>query len=166
MRHSSTSLTWLLSGLLWLLSHAYAHADKSAAVDRISVWLGGYQADAEGDLRLTNASGSQTTGDQRILEGSEVIKRARIDWLLFESQGFSIDYYQFDKRDARTIGGTFSFGGVNYTATGELAARSKIDIGNISYRWWTGGEQTAFGLGVCASDLPSSRASDAEPLKS
>lgn len=145
--------TWpalLLSSLSMALP---AHAEKSDAVDRVSVWLGGYQADAEGDLTITNAAETESTGKQRILEGADTIKRARIDFLLFESQGFSVDYYQFERRDARSVGGAFTYGGINYTATGELAARSKIDIGNLSYRWWIGGRDTAFGLGLGATYL-------------
>ena len=152
---SRRSSPWICSAaLLACLPLAMpAHAEKSDAVDRISVWLGGYQADAKGDLSITNAAETESTGKQRILDGSDTIKRARVDFLLFESQGFSVDYYQFERRQSRSVGGDFTFGGVNYTAAGELAARSKIDIGNFSYRWWMGGKDTAFGVGLGATYL-------------
>ncbi len=152
----ASAAAWPTLSLASLLLASFtlpAHAARSEAVDRISVWLGGYHADATGDLALTSADGSESTGDQRILDGTDTIKRARVDFLILESQGFSLDYFQFERRDARSIATGFTYGGVNYTASGELAARSKIDIGNVSYRWWTGGKETAFGIGIGATYL-------------
>lgn len=153
MRNLCTTSFVSVAAALLAFAAPKAHAEKSAAVDRISVWLGGYRADAKGDLTVTNLSGSDSTGPQRILQGTDTVKRARLDWLLFESQGFSVDYYQFDRKDSRGVSTAFSYGGVNYSASGEIAARTKVDIGNVSYRWWMGSDQTVFGLGIGATYL-------------
>ncbi|TAL24838.1 MAG: hypothetical protein EPO01_04895, partial [Aquabacterium sp.] len=63
-----------------------ARADHSPALDRVSIWLGGYRADIEGYASIRNESNNLDTGEQKILSGKDTLQRARLDWLLFDSQ--------------------------------------------------------------------------------
>ncbi len=132
-------------------SPALAQEKSLPVVDRVGVWLGGYKVDAEGDLTLGTADGSQTTGEQRVIDGSDVVKRARVDWLLFDQQGFSVDLFQFSQNKTTGVTRPFTFNGQAYSASALLNTDTKVDIGNFSYRWWFGGEDTVAGVGVGAA---------------
>jgi hypothetical protein len=113
--------------------------------------LGGYQVDAQGDLNVSNLSGTQSTGSQRVIDGSDTVKRARIDWLLFDRQGFSVDLYRYSRHDTLGVSQPFAFNGQTYSASAQVGAKTTADIGNFSYRWWFGGEDTVAGLGLGAA---------------
>jgi len=132
---------------LWAAS---AWADPSPALDRVSVWLGGYQADIKGYASLKSADGTFDTGEQRVLEGRNTVQRARLDWLLMDSQGFSIDYFRLDSKKTGSVSQPFTFNGVNYGLSASLASETTADVGNVSYRWWFGGgnDRSVFGVGV------------------
>lgn len=159
--HPPRWLGLLALGLPLLAGGPAAWAQKSPAVDRVSVWLGGYLVDAQGDLQAQTPDGAYDTGWQRVIEGDETVYRARVDWLLFESQGFSVDYYRFKRTDSRGIGDSFSFNGVDYTASASASAETTVDVGNFSYRWWFGSGDTAFGLGLGAAYFKASLAYEA-----
>lgn len=138
-----------LAALLPLASTT-ASAEPSPALDRISVWLGGFRADIDGYASLRDASGSFDTGEQRVLEGKDTVQRARLDWLIMDSQGFSLDYYRLNSKKERTVSQPFTFGGVNYGVNASIASDTTADVGNVSYRWWFGDKTntSVFGLGV------------------
>ena len=158
-RRRGSVLPALALGLLVAGSGAWAQ--KSPAVDRVSVWLGGYRVDANGDLQAHTPDGAYNTGWQRVIDGDETVYRARLDWLLFESQGFSIDYYRFKRTDTRGISDSFSFNGVNYAVDASASAKTTVDVGNFSYRWWFGSGDTALGLGLGAAYFKASLAYEA-----
>ncbi|RZI83322.1 MAG: hypothetical protein EOP38_13100 [Rubrivivax sp.] len=141
------------AGTLLILASSPAMAVEKTlpTVDRVGIWLGGYHVDAEGDLNVASRDGTQSTGPQRIIDGTDTVKRARIDWLLFDQQGFSIDLYRYSRTDNAGVSQPFTFNGQTYTATGQVGAKTTFDIGNFSYRWWFGGEDTKAGLGVGAA---------------
>ncbi|MBC7700017.1 hypothetical protein, partial [Aquabacterium sp.] len=112
---------------------------------------GGYNVDAQGDLSLATPDGTQSTGKQRVIDGSDVVKRARIDWLLFDRQGFSVDLYHYSQNKTLGVSEPFAYNGQNYSATAQLNTKTSFDIGNFSYRWWFGGEDTVAGVGVGAA---------------
>lgn len=128
-----------------------SRAEHSPALDRISVWLGGYRADVEGFASIRNASNNLDTGEQKILSGTDTVQRARLDWLLFDAQGFSIDYFRVHGDRTRSVAGSFDLDGTTYDASASVASEAQIDIGNFSYRWWLGSGGTVFGLGVGAA---------------
>jgi len=133
------------------LSNTTAMAQALPTVDRVGIWLGGYQVDAQGDASISSLDGTQTTGPQRVIDGSDTVKRARIDWLLFDRQGFSVDLYRYSRHDNLAVSQPFTFNGQAYSASAQAGAKTTIDIGNFSYRWWFGGEDTVFGLGLGAA---------------
>lgn len=141
----------LAVAVLALLATPAAQAEPSPALDRISIWLGGYQPQVEGDLTLKSRDGSQSTGPQRVLQGDDTIYRARIDWLLFDSQGFSVDFFRWEDRQGRSVRDAFSFNGTTYAVDASLDTKTTLDMGNFSYRWWFGGGNTVFGVGLGAA---------------
>lgn len=138
---------------LWSLAPRVAHAEPSPALDRVSIWLGGFQADIDGYLSLRDPGNNVDTGDQQILSGDKTVQRAKLDWLIMDSQGFSVDYFRINDKSSRGISQPFTFNGVNYTAAGQIASDTTLDIGNFSYRWWFGDASNnhVFGLGLGAA---------------
>lgn len=138
---------------MWSLAPRVARAEPSPALDRVSIWLGGYRANVEGYASVRDPGNNVDTGDQQFLSGNKTVQRARLDWLIMESQGFSVDYFRIHDDSSRGITQPFTFGGVNYTATGRVAQDTTLDIGNFSYRWWFGDHENKniFGLGVGAA---------------
>ncbi|HIV69657.1 MAG TPA: hypothetical protein H9903_01865 [Candidatus Aquabacterium excrementipullorum] len=138
---------------VWSLAPRVARAEPSPALDRVSIWLGGYRADIDGFASVRDPSNNIDTGDQQFLSGKKTVERARLDWLIMDSQGFSVDYFRIHDDSARSIEQPFTFGGVNYTAAGRVASDTTLDIGNFSYRWWFGDQSNnnVFGLGLGAA---------------
>ncbi|MGH6646955.1 hypothetical protein [Aquabacterium sp.] len=130
---------------------ALAVENTLPVLDRVGIWVGGYHVDAEGDLSLSTADGTQNTGKQRVIDGTDTVKRARVDWLLFDRQGFSVDLYHYSQNNSVGVSQPFTFGGQSYTAAAQLNAKSSFDIGNFSYRWWFGDDTTVGGIGVGAA---------------
>lgn len=130
---------------------AFAAESSVPVIDRLGIWVGGYNVDAEGDLSLSAVDGSQSTGKQRVIDGSEVVKRARVDWLLFDRQGFSADLYKYSQNKSLGVSEPFDYNGQNYSASAQLNTKTSFDVGNFSYRWWLGGEDTVVGVGVGAA---------------
>lgn len=143
----------LLAGIALTLCGASAQAAEGVlpTVDRVGVWLGGYHVDAQGDLNVSSLDGTQSTGPQRVIDGTDTVKRARVDWLLFDRQGFSVDLYRYSRTDNKGVSQPFTFNGQTYTAAGQVGAKTTADIGNFSYRWWFGDENTVAGLGLGAA---------------
>lgn len=150
-RHLRTASSWAALTLATAAAPAMAVENSLPVIDRVGVWVGGYNVDAEGDLSLSTPDGSQSTGKQRVIDGSDVVKRARVDWLLFDRQGFSVDLYHYSQNKTLGVSEPFTYNGQNYSATAQLNTKTSFDIGNFSYRWWFGGEDTVAGVGVGAA---------------
>ncbi len=153
MRTSFARPVTLISACVGLLAGSLslnAAAAASPALDRVSVWLGGYRANVDGRLSLSSDT-LGNTGEQRILDTDDTVKRARLDFLIMESQGFSIDYYRLTSRQSRGVSEAFTYDGNTYDVSATVDSDTTIDLGNVSYRWWIGEGNTVFGLGVGAA---------------
>lgn len=132
------------------LAMASAHAEPPAALDRISVWLGGYGSDYEATVGVQDLPGGVSVTDQRVLDGNKVVNRARIDWLLMDRQGFSVDYFSIRNSGQRSAQGPITANGITYDVNAQARYDTKLDVGNFSYRWWLGEDNNLFGIGVGA----------------
>lgn len=139
-----------VGGLLACVLSSGAMAAPSPALDRVSVWLGGYRASVDGKLSLSSPE-LGSTGEQRILDTDDTVKRARVDFLIMDSQGFSIDYYRLTSQERRGVSEGFTYDGNTYDLDATVDSDTKIDLGNVSYRWWFGSGMSTFGLGVGAA---------------
>ncbi|PZQ18615.1 MAG: hypothetical protein DI564_04800 [Rhodanobacter denitrificans] len=130
---------------------APAVAAPSQALDRVSIWLGGYRADADFDLTLREEQSGLDSGRLDVGDFKDTVGRARLDFLIMDSQGFSFDYYGLSRDRSLTLVEPFSFGGTDFDANAVLDTRLEFDVGNAAYRWWFGGDQTVFGFGLGAA---------------
>lgn len=139
---------WLAAALT--LAATTAHADRPAALDRISVWLGGYGSDYEATADIENVPGGISVKDQKVLEGNKVINRARVDWLLMDRQGFSVDYYTIRNTGQHSVQQPITANATTYGIGAEARHDTRLDVGNFSYRWWMGEDSHLFGVGLGA----------------
>jgi hypothetical protein len=127
----------------------------SPALDRISLWLGGYYADTSttigAGLNRVNVNGSLNLQRDLGFPSHQVVPRVRFDFLLGDSQGFSFDYYQIDQSRSKTLGTSVGFDGNVYNASASVTGRVNFDFGSASYKWWFGHENDVFGVGLGAA---------------
>lgn len=140
-----------LCALGLLATSPAAFADPSPALDRISIWLGGSYLNTDVQLEAGNRSGDISTGKLDLGGGNESVARARLDLLLFDTQGFSFDYYSLSHSETRTLNEQFNFQGVPFDVNAKLRGKFDFDIGSASYHWWFGGGNDVFGVGLGAA---------------
>ena len=128
-----------------------AFAEGSLALDPVSIWLGGYYANTEVDVAAKGNSIDASTGKIQLAEGDETIARARLDVLLFGSQGLEFDYYKLDHSTSQTLTQPFAFQGVPFELDSTLRGKVQFDAGQAAYHWWFGDDTDAFGLGLGAA---------------
>lgn len=71
--------------------------------------------------------------------------------MIFDSQGLSLDYYQYKQGYADSAGGSTSINGTAITTTGSANLGVKLDVAKLAYKWWIGSGNTVVGLGVGAA---------------
>lgn len=134
------------------LASSIACAQPSPALDRVSIWLGGYDARADTSIGASDRSG-QYGGDfnlEKDLGFSERkdVPRARLDFLIGDSQGFSLDYYSVNRTRSKSLARSISYAGSDYAATATVRGKLNFDFGSAAYRWWFGHGNDVFGLGL------------------
>lgn len=156
---SSPTCRCLLLVALALASSA-AVADStddtmSPALDRVSIWLGGYYPDTSttlgAGLNNVNLHGNLNLQHALGFPSHQVVPRVRFDFLLGNSQGFSFDYYRIDQSRTKTLGADLGFDGNTYDASASVTGRVNFDFGSASYKWWFGHENDVFGVGLGAA---------------
>lgn len=154
-RHFPRTVSVFALAIAAAIASSAAAAQQSPALDRVSVWLGGYYS--SNDTTVT----AQGTGDYAGIEGKlnfeddlglkqhSVDPRARLDFLIGDSQGFSFDYYQIHRDlDASYEQPIPQLG----TAVGaSLHSDVDYDFGSASYKWWFGHASDVFGVGLGAA---------------
>lgn len=132
-----------------------ADPDVSPALDRISLWLGGYYADTSttisAGLNNPNVKGRLNLQHDLGFPSHQTVPRARFDFLLGESQGFSFDYYQIDQSRTKSLSTAVGFNGNTFGASASVTGRIDFDFGSAAYRWWFGHGIDVFGIGVGAA---------------
>lgn len=139
------------SGMIYSVA---ACAQHSPALDRVSVWLGGYYAQSDTMLGAGTANGSVrgAVDLERDLGFPESAwsPRLRADFLIGDSQGISIDYYRYARDRSAALADSITYGGVTYDARASVRGNLGFDFGSIAYRWWIGKGKDAFGIGLGA----------------
>lgn len=127
-----------------------AYAEQSPALDRISVWIGGSNLETKADLDVTHAAvGSLDKLD--LARGNQSVAHARLDLLVFDSQGFSFDYYTLGRSKQRSHSGSFEYDGDIYDLDAGLHSDFDVSLGSAAYHWWFGSDRDVFGVGVGAA---------------
>lgn len=134
------------------LASSMACAQQSPALDRVSIWLGGYDAHADTTIGASDKSG-QYNGDFNLekdlgFKDHKSVPRARIDFLVGDSQGFSVDYYSVNRQNTQSLSRGISYDGNNYDAAASVRGKLNFDFGSAAYRWWFGQGNDVFGVGL------------------
>lgn len=133
------------------LASSAAWAERPLPLDDVSIWLGGYYANTEATLGAKTSDGSVSTGKIQLEEGDETVGRARLDMVLFETQGLSFDYYTLDHSSSNTITQPFSYQGIPFQLDSTLRGKLEFSAGSASWHWWLGEGDDVFGIGLGAT---------------
>lgn len=149
MRKTPLTLVQLLLPVLFAATSAAAA--PSPALDRLSLWAGGYYPTVDASLigQVHDADGVRAKA--KLSSHDSLLGHFRIDFVAGNSQGFAFDYFRFSNDRSVFIDEAFSFGGVDYAANSELRGEFDMDMGNFAYHWWFGRERSVFGLGLGAA---------------
>ena len=136
---------------------AFADDDfsHSPALDRVSIWVGGYYAKTDTNIGANDKSdqikGHVNLEDALGFNEHKTVPRARVDLLLGEHQGLSFDYYSIDRSRSKTLSQDISYGGNDYLASAQVRGKLDFDFGSAAYRWWFGTGSDVFGVGLGAA---------------
>ena len=67
--------------------------------------------------------------------------RITADVLIGDSQGFSLDYYRFNRDYGTGFANSFAIGPTSVTALGNVNVDLKLDFAKFAYKWWIGRAQ-------------------------
>ena len=126
-----------------------ASAELSPALDRISISAGAFSADPKFNAALNTTYGKLQSGD--IALGMETMPRVKADIMIFDSQGLSFDYYQYNRGYTGAITNNTNINGTTLTTVGNASFDIKLDFAKMEYRWWFGSGNTVLGLGAGAA---------------
>lgn len=145
-----------MCGCSALLVGAIAQAAPSMALDRVNLWLGGYQPDARIRLGVDASGGPQGTEIDAEkdfgLDRRHPIGRARVDFLLGDHQGFTLDAYRYDNSGGRTLDRQVIYDGNTYAVDAAIRSRLEIDFASAAWHWWfDAGDRDVVGVGLGAA---------------
>jgi hypothetical protein len=132
-----------------------ARSQQSPALDRVSLWVGGYYSNndttlsARGRQEFSGLNGSANFERDLGLDKHSTNPRVRADFLLGDSQGFSFDYYQLHRSNSESYSGNIP--GLNTPIGGNIKGIVNYDFGSASYKWWFGHANDVFGFGLGAA---------------
>src|SRR5690242_16561089 len=154
-RHFARVLSALATAAASIAASSAASAQPSPALDRLSIWLGGYYASndttvtAQGSGTFAGIAGKLSFENDLGFEKHNVNPRARLDFLLGDSQGFSFDYYQIHRDRSASYAQAIPQLGTDVGA--HLDSTLDYDFGSVSYTGWLGHARDVFGLGLGAA---------------
>lgn len=127
------------AGLFLMALAQYSRADIPLALDRFSAAFGGFYPSVDTRVSL---SGPQLAGLPIDFERSESLDNHRtlpnlhVEWLVFDSQGFSIGGYQYSKTEGTRFTRDFEFDGSDYHVDAHAEAGLRIYTYNAAWHWW------------------------------
>jgi hypothetical protein len=129
-----------------MLASVPAWAEPSPALDRASISVGAFHAEPTFKAGVDTPYGRVETPAR---DHSDVtIPRVRADFLLFDSQGISFDYYRYDRSYNLGVAGGSTINGQPVTGSAAFNSDIKIDLARLSYKWWLGQGNSVFGIGL------------------
>lgn len=134
---------------------AAASAQHSPALDRASIWVGGYYSNnetiltAQGEGVAEGISGQLNFEDDLGFRERTTDPRVRLDFLIGDSQGFSFDYFQIHRNREASYSQPIPALGTDVDA--RIRSKLDYDFGSASYKWWFGEGNDVFGVGLGAA---------------
>lgn len=147
----ATSLRTAVAAALVLGSLGASASERSLALDRTSVWIGGYYPDATLEVNAHTATGTTANGHVDIDAGHSTIGRFRVDFLALGSQGLTFDYYTLDRSRGRRLNAAFAYDDIVFDGDAELDSKFGFSVGSVAWHWWFGGDTDVFGVGLGAA---------------
>ncbi len=135
-------------GANWMMATP-ALADLAPALDRVSISVGVFHADPKIGAAWVTPYGNLETGD--IALGKETLPRIKADVMLFDNQGLSFDYYQYQHNYSGNVANNINVLGSGLSTSGQANLDLKMDFAKLSYKWWIGSGNTVLGLGAGAA---------------
>jgi hypothetical protein len=132
-----------------------ASADVPEALDRATVSLGEFYPtlDTRVSANGPNLAGSDVDFQHDLgLDNHRSLPSVRLDFLVFDNQGFSIGGYRYSKQAATSLSRDIVFDGNEYAVDAHVQARLTLDIVDAAWHWWfTLDPQDVVGLGLGAA---------------
>jgi hypothetical protein len=126
-----------------------ALAELSPALDRMSISIGAFTADPTFVASLNSQYGNLQTDNMGL--GNKVMPRIKADIMIFDSQGISLDFYQYRQEYG---GATAHVANVLHTPVATTTSANlsvNLDFAKLAYKWWFGSGDTVLGLGAGAA---------------
>ena len=146
--------------MFYMLVHgATALADPPMPLDRVSLWLGGFYPTIDARVSADGPDSTGTIVDFRRdlgLDRHRVLANARMDFLVFDNQGFSLGGYRYSRDASTTLARDIHFAGIDYKTDASVAARLTLQTFDASWHWWFSPslhDVIGLGLGVAYYDL-------------
>lgn len=136
----------LFSGLT--LATGAAHAAPPAPLDRVSISAGAFYAEPELQVGANTEYGRIDTGTEK--GGKVTMPRAKIDVLLGDKHGVSLDYFHYSKAYRPTLQGGTVINGEPISGTASFDGKLELDFAKLAYKWWLGQGNDVFGIGLGA----------------
>jgi hypothetical protein len=138
-----------------LLMASTANAEIPQALDRFSLSLGGFYpiVDAKVSASGPEGGGSDVDFEHDLgLDKHRTLANLRLEFLVFDSQGFSISGYQYSKTARATLARDIMFGGNDYDVNAFVDASLRLYTYNAAWHWWFAPDvHDVFGIGLGAT---------------
>ena len=132
-----------------------ANADVPEPLDRFNLAIGGFYptVDTRVSANGPGISGSDVNFQQDLgLDKHRTLASLRLEFLVFDSQGFSIGGYRYSKGGATTLDRDITFDGNTYAVDAFVRARLQLDTIDAAWHWWfETGAHDVFGIGLGAA---------------
>lgn len=132
-----------------------AAADVPMALDRASLWVGGFYptVDASVSANGDDLSGSNVDFRHDLgLYKHHTLSNLRLDFLVFDNQGFTFGGYRYSRGAARTLDRDIVFDGDTYHSDAYVHAQLSLQTYYATWHWWfEAGERDVVGIGLGAA---------------
>lgn len=131
-----------------------ASAQQSPALDRASLWVGGFDARSRTVLHARTSDGSNY-GDVNLendlgFPRRDWTPRLRAELLVGDHQGLAFDFYRYRREHGTELTRQLIYNGITYDTRTTVRGKLGFDFGSVAYRWWFGhgNDVVGFGLGA------------------
>jgi hypothetical protein len=136
-----------------------AYAEVPEPLDRFSLSLGGFYpiVDAKLSANGPEVAGSDIDFERDLgLDKHRTLPNLHVEFLVLDSQGFSIGGYQYSKTARATLARDIMFDGNDYNINAFVEAGLRLYTYNAAWHWWfapVASDVFGFGLGAAYYDL-------------
>jgi len=144
---------------LGLAAAGSATADVPMPLDRVSLSLGAFYPTVDARVQADGGpiAGTEVNFQKDLnLDKHQTLPNFRLDFLVFDSQGFSIGGYRYSRSAGASLARDIRFDGNEYDASAFVQAQLRLTTLTGSWHWWlapTAHDVVGVGLGAAYYDL-------------